>query len=72
MKYAIGSNKEESYACVSGWCFPLWPVSFPGLPGFTFTDCKQDNQRVLLTTYQFGKHSLELQAAHISKYINPT
>lgn len=42
MKYAIESNKEESYACVSGWRFPLWSGSFLWLPGFTFTDPKQE------------------------------
>lgn len=42
------------------------------MPGFTFMDPKQHKTQVLLTSHQFGKHSLDLQAAHITKYMGPT
>lgn len=60
MKDAIGSIQEESYACMTEQFFPLWSVSFPWMPAFTFMDHKQHKEHILLTTRQFRKHSLKL------------
>lgn len=68
MKYALVSIWEESYACVTELRFPLWSVSLPWMLDFTFMDPKQHKESVLLTTLQFRKYSLKLQAVLSKKH----